>query len=1011
MRPFRLAPALISALVLHASVPSPARAQTASEEPAETEELTDEAKAALQEEERKAAEGEAAAGEEEMTAEEKAEMEKELAAEEAASAALLTKPPPKGKGAIVGVVTDTKFNESIIEAPVTVLGGKQSTFTDVEGRFRLELPPGTYSIRVRYDLHQPARVDKIVVQEGKIVRVDASLVPDETAVETVEIVTDVDKTSIEGQTLERRRSAAVGDGVGRAEIARTPDRNAAEAARRVVGASIIGGRFVYVRGLGERYTNAALNGAPLPSTEPDRNTVPLDLFPALVIDSLTINKTFTPDQPADFAGGSVRIFTRTFPRETLLQLSLTAGLNTATTFRDGLGYQGSSTDWLGYDGGLRQLPDDVPDEKIEGELAEQHGPRLNSRMSTRRQLMPPNHGGSLVVGDAWKLGKQKLGALVALNYGRSFQIIADEKVRVFRLPDAGSFDLVPRVNYRAERGIDAVRWGAFGSVSYEPVPNHRLSLNAFHSQSGDDTALEMEGKAEATGENRIHVTRLNYSSRALDFGQLRGEHDFPALGNARLDWFGSLSYATRNEPDTRANMYMLVPNPMGAPSWTWQVNAQSGSHFFADQGELQRAGGLDWTQPFGKADDAPKAKVGGLVSVRDREFDARRFEFAPARRRPADFAELIRCDGPAFPQDCSDKLFQGANVNRVIAVSEKTRENDAYDAGLDVYAGYLQLDGELTKGLRAVGGARVEKTKQTISSFNPFAPDEKVSGDIDETDVLPALSLVYAAGSKANTRLAVSRTLARPQLRELAPFVFNPYFGGFPTQGNADLRLTYITNADVRFEYFPTMREVLAFSFFYKHFKDPIEEVLRTRGDTYVTFDNAPAADLIGLELEARKGLDFLTGGLKDFSLLANLTLVKSKVNLDNVGVATNASRPLSNQSPYIVNMALDYSHPDTKTQARILYNVNGKRIVTVGSDGLEDIYEKPRHQLDLTVVQGIGKNFELKANAQNLLNAKFKTTQLGPDPDGDGPEKAKEFVTGEFRQGVSFSLSASYTY
>lgn len=1030
MRSFRLAPALISALVLHSSfvavalaqpVPKPAEDEAADVEEAPMDDAEEAPPAAAPPAGSEPAPPpppaeEEVPAEEEMPsdAEMEAEMAKELAAEEAAGAAILTKAPPKGMGAIVGVVTDTKFNESIIEAPVTVIGTKRKTFTDIEGRFRLELPPGTYNIRVFYELHQPSRVDQVVVKVGQITRIDASLTPDESAVETVEIVSDVDKSSLEGQTLERRRSAAVGDGVGRAEIARTPDRNAAEAARRVVGASIVGGRFVYVRGLGERYTNASLNGSPLPSPEPDRNTVPLDLFPALIIDSLTINKTFTPDQPADFAGGSVRLFTRQFPRESLFQVSLNAGLNTATTFRQGLSYPGSSTDWLGWDGGIRRLPDAVPDyavvsggsrpdgERITAEETNEVARAVNSRMSTQRQAMLPNYGGSVVLGDAWKVGSnQKVGALMALSYGRSSQIVRDEIVRVFGLPTGNGTDLRPLVNYRAERGTDSVRWGAFASASYEFSTHHRLSLTGLHSQSADDTAVELEGRSESLAAE-VHATRLAYASRAMEFAQLRGEHEFPVLANARLDWFGALSYATRDEPDTRTNLYQLRTD-LTPDAWQWQAGAASGSHLFADQSEIQRGAGLDWTQPFSQSANAAKAKLGGAISSRDRDFSARRFEFAKGKTTPAQEAEFFRCEGTTFPQNCSDKLFRSSNVGTLLTASEKTRENDAYEAALDVYAGYLMLDGELFKGLRAVAGARLEATRQSIDSFDPFAVEETpIRGEIKGNDILPAVSLVYAATSKANTRLAVSRTLARPQLRELAPFVFNPYFGGLPTQGNAELKMTQITNADLRFEYFPTMREVLAFSIFYKSFRDPIEEVLRIRGTPYITYDNAKGADLIGAEIEARQGLGFVAPTLKEFSVLANLTLVKSRVELATVGLNTNPSRPLSNQAPYIVNLALDYTHSETKTQARALYNVNGARIVTVGANGLQDIYEEPRHLVDFTVVQGITKQFELKLSAQNLIDAPVRLTQSNA---------GKKFLTGKYRTGATFGLAVSYTH
>jgi outer membrane receptor protein involved in Fe transport len=935
------------------------------------------------------------------------------------------KPVTKGKGLVHGVVRDTKFNEPIIEGSVKVLGTKYQTLTDVEGRYRLELPPGNYTLRFSYELHLSDRVENVEVVEGQSVRVDAALVPDEQATDVVDVVADVDRSSLEGQTLERRRSAAVGDGVGRAEIAKTPDRNAAEAARRVVGATIVGGRFVYVRGLGERYTNASLNGAPLPSPEPDRNTVPLDLFPALIIDSLTIAKTFTPDTPADFAGGSMRIHTRQFPRETLFQVSLSGGLNTESTLRRGYDYRGSGTDWLGFDGGTRQLPDEVPGYKVERgydvsegvEVSEEEtvsvGQAVNSYMTTIAKTLPPNYGLSVVAGDSFVFGGGvKLGVIGALNYGRAFENRRNEIIRVYGHPVTGEKSLRPLADLRANGTIDKVRWGAFGSAALELSPRHRLSLTGIHSQNADDEAFEIEGEYESVVTGRAHTTRLTYVSRSLDVLELSGGHEFPSLLDARLDWFGSLASAHRDQPDTRSNLYYLnrdLPNP----AWIWQQNPQSGSHLFTEQSEATRSAGLDWTQPLTKAEDAPKLKLGGMVTSRERGFDARRFEYTRGRGLSAEQQRLFACESPTYPLDCPDQLFISPNIGPVLAFSEKTRDADSYTAGLDVYAAYLMADAFIADDVRVVGGARLEKTDLFIESINPFSStSEPVEARIDETDLLPSVAIQYDATDRASARFGVSRTLARPQLREMAPFRFAPYFGGLPVTGNPNLDLTYITNVDTRFEYFPTLREVLAFSVFYKHFIDPIEEVLRlTTEGADVTYDNAAGADLIGIELEARKNLGFLSPVLDEFSLTANLTLAHSRVELDRVGVNTNPSRPLSNQSPYVVNVALDYQHEASRTLARLLYNVNGPRIATVGREGLADIFEEPRHVVDLTIAQGIGENFEIKGTAQNLLFAPVRFTQEGPDPDGDGPMKPRKFVTNRYQPGATFTLTASYTY
>ncbi len=1039
MRPFRLAPALLSLVVLHSSFAPSAFAQDAPKPP-EAEEGADAEEAPMDDAEpapppakppaagEKPAAPPPAAGQgedmdEEVPADEdmpsdaemEAEMAKELAAEDAAGAAALTKPPAKGKGAIVGVITDTKFNESIIEAQVTVIGTKTKTFTDVDGRFRLELPPGTYNIRIAYELHQPSRVDTIEVTAGKLTRVDGQLIPDESAVETVEIVSDADKTSLEGQTLERKRSASVGDGVGRAEIARTPDKNAAEAAQRVVGATIVGSRFVFVRGLGERYTNALLNGTPLPSPEPDRQTVPLDLFPSLVLDSITINKTFTPDMPADFAGGSVRINTREFPRQRLFQISVNGGINSEATFRDRLTYSGSKTDWLGFDGGTRQLPNVPfkrldPNSQVDGErltsdeeLA-QYGKQMNSRMSARRGFTPPNYGMSIVAGDSFKLGAEhKLGVVTALNYGRSYQLIKQD-IRNFAADSGGGFHVAD--DLKAERGIDTVRWGAFASVSYEATADHRLNLTLLRSQSADDEAAGIEGYYENSA-GTFQTTHLQYVSRALNFGQLRGSHTFRKLNRMEIDWHAALSGASRDQPDTRDTDYRKTDS-----GYSWSQGPLSGAHFFSTQSERSLNGGLDITQPVTtNLEKETKVKIGGFVSAREREFQARRFFFEGVdvrQRDRATFDRLSVCSGSNFPLNCSEPLFTAPNIRPdLLQLHESTQNFDQYEASLNVLAGYAMVDSQITKALRAIGGARIEKTNQKFVGFDPFdRANTEQRGDIRKTDVLPALSLVYAASSKANTRFALSQTLARPQLREISPSLSSTYTGALPVQGNPNLELTKITNADMRFEYFPTLREVLAFSFFYKHFAKPIEETISRGGQGgIITYANAASADLIGLELEGRKTLGFLAPVLNNFMLITNLTMATSQVELRKDTFATNSSRPLSYQSPFIVNLSLDYANQDTGTDIRVLYNVYGRRITSVGLGGLPDVYEQPRNVVDLTIAQKIQKHFDVKLAAQNLFNVASVFTQGESRADDDAN------VTRRYKSGSIFTLTGTYTY
>jgi hypothetical protein len=956
-----------------------------------------------------------------------AEMEAEMAAENAEGAANLTKPPPKGKGAIVGVIKDTKFAEAIIEGRVQVIGSKRDVFTDTDGRFRLELAPGTYSLRVSYEMHQPTRIDEIKVEEGKLVRIDAELTPDETAVETVTIEESVDRTSLEGQTLQRQRSAAVGDGVGRAEIARTPDRNAAEAAQRVVGATIVGGRFVYVRGLGERYTNALLNGVPLPSPEPDRPTVPLDLFPTLVLDSITINKQFTPEMPGDFAGGSVRINTREFPRQTLFQVSLSGGYNSATTFQNRLGSHGSGTDWLGYDDGTRALPDTIPQKALTAENSSEGERRywarwMNSWMSAKPRTVPPNHGVSVVAGDSWKVGSsRKIGAIGALSYSRSFQT-RDWTIRSYIVrPDESGKDVPAALEeHRGEQTLEAVRVGAFGSLAMELSKADKLVLTGLRSQSADDSASEIEGFNDSANAI-LRRTRIEYASRVLSVLQFRGAHQLKPLNGAELEWNTSISRAVREQPDTRDVIYRR--SGQGQPlRYVWASGPESGAHFFSSQDEDALGAGLDYTQPVSFKE--MKLKFGGLLSSREREFTARRFLFEPdgnLSATPPQGFELARiCEG-AWRSDCPDRLFRRQQIGPGgLILRETTSPLDAYRASLNVLAGYAQLDIEPIKSFRVVGGARAEHTRQQFAGFSPNEPGTTaVQSSMKKTDLLPALSLVLATSAKSNVRLGASRTLARPQLREIAPVVTASNIGPleYLVRGNPDLEMTRITNLDLRFEVFPTLREVLAASVFYKRFNKPIEALLQaSTSGTEINFANAPSANLFGAEIEARKTLDFVSPSLKNFSLLANLTLVYSRIKFEGAfGQSMSGDRPLSMQSPYVVNLSFDYANSDSGTDVRLLYNVFGPRITVVGTGGLPHVYEMPRHSIDLTIAQEVAKHFELKLSGQNLLHQPIEEGYHGVKgyklQNGELTSGEQNPVVRGYNPGTTISLSATYTY
>lgn len=913
------------------------------------------------------------------------------------------RPPPKGKGAIWGQVLDDR-SEPLIEVQVTVKGTKLQAFTDLDGRYRLELPPGSYTLQFWFSGFKPTEVQGVQVPRDQLVKVDEKLEPEKGGVDVIEVEEEADFASVQGQLLTRKRAANVGDAIGRAEIAKTPDRNAAEAARRVVGATIVEDRYVYVRGLGERYSNSLLDGVPLPSPEPDRQTVPLDLFPASMLESVVITKTFTPDMPGDFAGGSVRIDTRRLPKQFTFTGSLSLGVNTEATGRRGLTYQGSSTDWLGIDSGTRALPDDIPDYKIgpsfknpDGKFQTPEqlatwGRSINAFMSSQRAVIPPDHGGQVVVGNTFELGDgHRLGAMGAFTYQRSYEVRRNEVIRTVN-PAGVRNDLV------SEKWVDKVRWGGLAGVTYAPDKHNRFHLTGLHSRSADDSVQEIEGVHEERG-GIVHETRLEFVSRALTFGQLRVQHDLDSLNNALFEWTGFVARADRDQPDTRATVHGFD----STHGYAFEDDSDSGSHYFFDQSENTYGGGFDWTQPVSE-DKNTKLKWGSLFTLRDRSFDARRFHFRPS---PGVDSEQLECNVRKWDNACLDSLFARENIGPVLTIEESTIPNDAYTANLNVFAGYIMGDVAVTDDLRVILGPRLEHSHQSIRSFDPSVADSPpIEVEKNDTAILPGVQTVYSVSEDVNVRLGGSRTLARPQLREIAPFSFSNFFGSRREQGNPDLEMTRIWNFDLRSEWFPSVTEVVAVSAFYKRFDKPIEQVIENQGNLGIsTYANAAGADLFGIEAEARKSFDFIHRTLEDVSLIANVTFGHSAIELspEQAESVTSRARPLSRQAPYVVNLALDFTDEDSGTSARILYNVIGRNIVAVGIKGLPDLYEQPVHRVDATIAQRIYKGFELKLTGKNLLNSQIRVTQ-GKDNDDDR-------VVNSYRKGIGVSLGASYTY
>ena len=905
---------------------------------------------------------------------------------------------------VTGIVVDSDTEVPLTDAAIRVVETKIRVTTDDTGEFSLELPSGTYTFQVTAPFYNPYVLADFQVNVGQTPEpLRIALVPQVILLDAIKLPVRLSQSSERGLLEKRMRSSRIEDSISTEEISRLPASSAGEAIKRVTGVSIVGGRYVFVRGLGERYSNTLLNNVEIPSPEPNRRVVPMDIFPASLLASLQTVKTFSPDQPGGFAGGSVQVFTKDFPEELSMALSMSTGFNTQATGEEGLTYPGGDLDFLGFDGASRALPGIVQDRAGELPIRErgrftplgftpeeiqEFGQAFSNVWSTERQEVPINQGYKFSLGNSNTIFGKEFGYLGVLSYGNSHSYGTQVR-NAFRI--GLNETLSPVTSYNVERSGNEVDWGTVLNTSLRFSPQHQISLRSLFTHTAEDETRTWAG-FNADRNTDMRSSRLRYVERELFSGQVAGMHDFnlgeldlemPEQPEVSMEWRLTYSRASRNEPDTRETIY----EDRGDGTFTFRDVTHSGSRFFFDLEDDEYNARVDWKIPIGTEG---LFKFGGLLRDRTRTFDARRFRFSPSDR----------IDATVNLSDPPEVLFQTQNIApRVFELRESTRATDNYLADHNIYSGYLMLDIPVTAKWQFMSGVRLESSTQKVTTYDPFSASvQPIIADLETLDLLPGVNLTYRLTAQMNLRIAASRTITRPDFREMAPFEFTDFVGGRTILGNPELERTQIDNYDFRWEAFPQLGGVLAVSAFYKRFQKPIEQIVQPQAEVRITYENADAANNYGLELEARQNLGVITSTLSNFSINTNAALISSQVVLPDVGIQTSSERPLQGQCPYIVNVSIGYEAPNWGISSAIAYNIFGRRLSEVGNHGVPDVYEQPRGQLDVTFSRTVANYFKLSFSAKNLLDPYVHFKQ--------GEESYVRYKLGRaFSFGISYNL------
>jgi hypothetical protein len=860
----------------------------------------------------------------------------------------------------------------------------------------------------------------------------ASMMPalaQEAPAQTAEDSKEVERIEVSGRLMssaasaaaERREQPYVAELLGMEQISRAGDSNAATALRRVTGLTLVKDKFIYVRGLGERYSSTLLNGAMVPSPDPTRNVIPLDMFPAGIIESLVVQKAYSPELPAAFGGGSVNIRTSSIPLQRSFNLSVGTGYNSLNS-DDAYTYNGGGDDWMGSDDGTRALSPElraaldqygtISQINIaeamgginQGNLAQaativrELGLNFNRDVDVQRENIKPDFDGSVSFGDKFDVGSSVFGVMAGVSYDRSTQNI-EEQERYFSV---SGDDLVPLNIYDDIKGTEhQVKLSGMLNFGLELDENHRFETASIYLRDTKDEVKVKNGDSiETVNEaDRYNTdTSLRYEERSMLSNQIRGRHNLPWLYDISVDWQYTDAKAERDAPGEIEYRYVNELQADGSFTSFLRRNQNAVNYSFGNMEDNTENGSWNAKLPFtlGKAEMVLNGGYSYFERTRDSETNL--FNFSTVGYSLEQLSQ-------SFSDIFSDESI--LNTANGFQISNVTTQADDYIAAQQIDAAYVGMEMNYDYLYRLNFGVRYEDFRQISVPLNA---DGEISGNIEEFPLLedgfyPSLSFTWFVSEELQARFGYSSTVVRPDLREVTPVLFIDPLTDFKITGFSGLKSTDVTSYDARLEWYYDESNY-SIGVFYKDLENPIEsiELQGSDGNLLMSFRNADAGEVYGVEAEFLQQLNMFEGQsynwLDNFFVAGNFTYSESEITIQQFAGTnlTNLTRPLNGHSKHVVNFQLGFDSDNDEHNATLTYNVFGKRIAFAGVNDKDDAYEQPFNSLDFVYSYTPFESTSVKLSMKNLLNEDVEIMQQG--------ELLQRRVEGQ-----SYGVSFSYKY
>ncbi|MBN2757098.1 MAG: TonB-dependent receptor [Bacteroidales bacterium] len=903
------------------------------------------------------------------------------------------------KGILRGQVTDKTTGEPLIGATVIVINSEPmiGAVTDYDGNFSIEnVPEGNQKIQYSFISFQKQIIEtEITSKDVKIINL--SLEPEEQTINQVVIsaraITNTDNSLLAMQ----KSSVSQINGISSQSISSMGDSDVASAIKRVTGVTVESGKYIFVRGLSDRYSKITLNGAEIPGLDPNKNTVQLDLFSSNIIDNIVVHKTFSPDLPASFAGGYVNITTKSFPNKFTLQFTTSLGYNPQTNLNNNfISYDSGKKSLLGIADESLAIPyqaaNDIPYLYTDNNKLDAISASFNNIMAPTKKQSFINHSHSFSIGNQIKLFSKPFGFIVDLSYSRNFQYYDNGKYSRYNLVSdqiSSQGVMNPLLLEKETLGDEEIITSALVGLSYKLTPFHKIGLTLMRNGGALISTRYKEG-TKLEDNMYMYENTLGFQQRSFNSVQLNGQHVLNNEKKSKIDWTSSYTKSILNEPDLRFFNY----NSTDDGNYKISYSAYPApARFYRNLTESNFDNKFNVSLPF----EHFKLKFGGSYTLKSRNSISNKYDILS---QDLDFNGNIEdyLSISNIGQNATDAVYGVYYQNDPI-----TDKYNSYSAKENLAGAYLMTEFNLSEKLKVQTGVRYEYDYTFIENLvDTYHPKYVKAEKVYDTDFLPSININYSVLTNMNLRFAYSRTLARPAFREIAPYAYFDFKEGWRVVGNPYLERSMIDNIDLRWERIIDNGQIISISIFSKYFTKPIELVDDPRANNpELHYVNAENSFLYGVELELRKSLDFIS--LKDFMFGSNFTILKSQVKyVDDYGSTAElvVNRPMYGQSPWVVNMFLNYNNENIGLNSNLGFNVDGPKLSVVTKGETPDVYQQPVAALNYNIAKEFGKHFIIKLSVDNILNSENKKTYTYDD---------KEYVFQSFSLGRTYSFSIKY--